>query len=173
MPASSLIAAASKRLKSALADESGSALLELTLVVALLGMPMLLAVGEMGSLVYASAEIENAAHAGALYGSQSATFASDTAGMISAAQTEASDFGVLLVVTPLTYYACASAVGGTQYIGINAQANAKAACTGTNNHAVQFVQVSVTLQVTPLIRCPGLLTTITLNGSSVMEVQQS
>lgn len=153
-------------------EEAGSALVELALVVALLGMPLLLGAGAIGQLVYDAAEVANAAHAGALYGMQSAIFASDSAGITSAAQAEAADFGTSLTVVPLTYYACSNAIGGTQYTGSNAQSNAQAACTGTNNHALQFVQVPTALQVTLAIHCPGLPSTLTLTGSSVMEVQQ-
>ena len=153
-------------------DEQGSALVELALVVALLGVPLLLATGEVGPLLYDAAEVQNAAHAGALYGMQSSTFAADTIGMITAAQTEATDFSSSLTVVPLTYYACATAIGGTQYTGSNAQSSAQSACTGTGNHPLEFVQVSTTLQVSPAIRCPGLATTFTLTGSSVMEVEQ-
>ncbi len=153
-------------------DESGSALIELALMVGLLGVPLLLGAGEVAPLMYDSAEIENAAHAGALYGMQSQVFAADSAGIISSAQTEAADFGTNLVVTPLTYYTCATSINSTQYTGTNALANATAGCTGINNHPLQFIQVTTTLQVIPSIRCPGLPATYTLTGFSMMEVEK-
>ena len=150
--------------------ERGSSLIEVALVSALLGVPLLLGTAEIGLLVYDSIEISNAAHAGALYGMQSLTFAADTAGMISAEQADAADFGAALLVTPTAYYACSSAVGGTRYTGSNAQSNAAAACTGGSNHALEFVQVKTTTSVTPAIHCPGLPSSFVLAGSSVMEV---
>jgi Flp pilus assembly protein TadG len=152
--------------------ETGSALIELALVVGLLGVPMLLGTAEMGILAYDSIEVTDAANAGALYGMRSSTFSADTTGITTAAKAEASDFATIMTVTPTTYYVCATAVTGTQYTGTNAQTNAAAACTGTNNHALQFVQVGTSVSVTPPILCPGLPKTFTLHGTSVMEVEQ-
>lgn len=159
-------------LRTLLREDVGSALIELALTVGLLGVPLLLGTGALAPLAYASVEVDNAAHAAALYGSQSPTFAADNAGITSAAQAEATDYNTSLTVVPLVFYACATAIGGTHYTGNNAQANATSACTGTNNHSLQFVQVKAMLKVTPVIRCPGLSTTFTLTGTSVMEVQQ-
>ena len=160
------------RALSGLRGESGNALVEVALICSLLGVPLLLGTGEMGYVVYDSIEISNAAHAASLYGMQSATFASDTAGMRTAAQNEATDFGAALTVTPTSYWACSSAIGGTQYTGGSAQTNANAACTGGTNHALEFVQVNTSATVTPLVHCPGLPTSFALSGSSVMEVEQ-
>lgn len=153
-------------------SESGSALVELALVVGILGVPFLMGTGEMGILVYYSIEVTNAANAGALYGMRSQTFAADTAGMTTAAQADASDFGTRLGVTPSTYFVCATAVTGTQYTGTSAKTNATAACTGTNNHALQFVQVNTSVTVTPPIKWPAIPSSFTLNGTAAMEVEQ-
>ena len=155
-----------------LRGESGSALVELALICALLGVPLLLGTGELGFVVYDSIEVSNAAHAGALYGMQSLTFAADTAGIRTAAQDEAGDFGTAVTVTPSAYYACSSAIGGTKYTGTNAQSNATAACTGGSNHALEFIQVATSVTVTPGMHCPGLPSTFSVLGSSVMEVEQ-
>lgn len=152
--------------------ESGSALVELALVVALLGVPLLLGTAQMGAVIYDSIEVTDSANAGALYGMQSSTFSVDTAGMIAAAQADAPDFGTKLSVTPTSYYVCALTVNGTKYTGTQAQANATAACTGTGNHALQFVQVNTSATVNPMIHCPGLAKTFTLTGQSAMEVEQ-
>lgn len=153
-------------------DERGSALVELAIFVSFFATPLLLGTADMGFLVYDSIEITNAAHAAAIYGMQSSTFAANTTGMTSAGQMEAADFGTAVTVTPTTYYACATAVGGTQYTGTNAQATATAACTGSSNHALQFVQVNTSASVTPPIRFPGLPVSFTVRGTSVMEVEQ-
>jgi Flp pilus assembly protein TadG len=147
-------------------------MIEVALITSLLGVPLLLGTAEVGYVVYDSIEISNAANASSLYGMQSSTFASDTAGMKTAAQNEATDFGAALTVTPTSYYACSSAIGGTQYTGPSAQSNANAACTGGTNHALQFVQVNTSATVTPLVHCPGLPTSFALTGSSVMEVEE-
>ncbi|MGD0797694.1 MAG: hypothetical protein ABR910_08215 [Acidobacteriaceae bacterium] len=155
-----------------LRGECGSAVLELALVCAFFAPPLLLGTAQMGILVYDSIEIANAAGAATSYGMQSLTYAANTSGITTAAQTEASDFGTALSVTPTTFYACANALGGTQYTGTNAQSNANAGCTGSGNHELEFVKVVTNATVTPAIHCPGLPTSFTLTGSSVMEVEE-
>jgi Flp pilus assembly protein TadG len=155
-----------------LRGESGNALVELALIFSLVAMPLLIGTAEMGFLVYDSIEVSNAAHAGSMYGMLSLTYASDTAGMRSAAQAESSDFGTNLTVTPTSYYACSGAVTGTKYTGANAQANAATACTGGSNHPLEFVQVTTSASVTPPVTLPALPASFTITGSSVMEVQQ-
>jgi Flp pilus assembly protein TadG len=155
-----------------LKGERADSLVELAVFFAFLGLPLLAGMGELGLLVYDSIEISNAANAGAMYGMQSQVFAQSSSGIIGAAQAEASDFGTSLSVVPATYYACSTSLGGTQYTGTNAQSNAKSACTGGSNHALQFIQVGVSVVVTPAVQCPGLPNTFTLTGSAVMEVEQ-
>jgi len=150
----------------------GDALTELALFVAFLGVPLLLGTTEVGFLVYDSMEVSSAADAGSYYGMQNLTAAADNTGMTSAARSEAPDFGAGLTVTPTAYYVCSTAVGGTQYTGGSAQANATAACTGGANHPLEFVKVVTSASVTPPVHCPLLSTTFTVSGSSVMEVEQ-
>jgi hypothetical protein len=145
---------------------------EAALIVSFLGIPLLAGTAQMGLLVYYSIEVSNAAHAATMYGMQSLVFASNTAGMTTVAQAEATDFGTSMTVTPITYYACSNAVGGTQYTGVSAQLTATLACTLSLSHALEFVQVTTSVSVTPSIHLPGLPATFTLVGSSVMEVEQ-
>jgi len=153
--------------------ESGNALIELALMFSLLGIPLLLGTVEMGYAVYDSVEIANAANAGALYGMQNATDAASSSGITTSAQAEAPDFGSSLTVTPTTFYVCTSAVGGTQYSTSSyTQAQAAAKCTGTGNHALEFVQVLTSATATPPVHCPGLAKTFTLGGTAVLEVEQ-
>jgi Flp pilus assembly protein TadG len=156
----------------AVRGECGSSLVEVALSFALLGMPLIIGTADMGFVVYDSIEVTNAAHAAAMYGMQSATYAANTSGMTTAAQNEATDFGTNLSVTPTSYYACSSAIGGTQYTGSSAQTNATSACTGGTNHALPFVKVTTSVTVTPPIHLPILPRTFTVTGSSVMEVEQ-
>jgi Flp pilus assembly protein TadG len=153
-------------------EDSGNSVVELALIVGLFAPPLLLGTAQLSILIYDSIEVSNAAHAAAMYGMRSLTYASETSQIITAAQTEASDFGTSLAVTPTLYYACSNAVGGTQYTGTNAQSNATAACTGGTNHPLEFVQVVARESVTPMIHFSGLPATMTLTGSSVMEVEE-
>jgi len=157
----------------ALRGESGQALIEVSLIWALLGLPLILGTAEIATVIYDSIEIDNASHAGSAYGGQSITYASSTSGIQTAARAEASDFpGTSLTVTPTTYYVCANAPTGTQYTGSSAQANATAACTGGTNHAVEFLQVVASANVTPPFHFPGIATSFPISSTSVMEVVQ-
>jgi Flp pilus assembly protein TadG len=150
--------------------EGGSALVELALVVAVLGVPLLLGVAQMGVLVYDSIEVSDAANAGALFGMQNSTDAVDNTNMTTAARKDAPEFGANLGVSPSTYWVCALAVTGTQSAGANG--NQTLSCTGTGNHALQFVQVSTSVTVTPFIHCPGLPPSFLLTGQAAMEVEK-
>ncbi len=161
-----LIAKVIRRLRS----NSGNAALEFAFAFGIIGTPMLLGTSELAILIYDSIEVSNSAHAGAMYGMMSSTFAADTAGMRNAAQADAADFGSSLTVTPTTYYACSNAVGGTQY---PTQSAAAAACpANSGNHYLQFVQVVSSIKITPPMQCPGLPKTWNVSGTSITEVQE-
>jgi Flp pilus assembly protein TadG len=150
-------------------ERRGSSTIELALILVCLGSPLLLGTAEVGYLVYDSIEISNAAHAGALYGMQSNTNASNSSAITTAAQSEASNFGTNLSVTPSVFWVCSTAEGGTQYTTSSA---ATTACTGSGNHPLEYLQVSVSAPATPPIHFPGMPATYTLSGSSTMEVEE-
>jgi hypothetical protein len=158
------------RMHKRLMNNAGNAALELAFAFGIFGTPLLLGTTELSMLVYDSIELSSSAHAGAMYGMISSTFAGDTAGIEKAAQAEAADFGTNVTVTPTTYYACSSAVDGTQY---SSQSAAAAVCPGiASNHYLQFVKVVSSMSITPPVTCPGLPKTWTVSGTSVMEVQE-
>jgi Flp pilus assembly protein TadG len=161
-----------ERMRGLLHGEQGSSMVELALVVSLLGIPMLAGTAEMGLTVYDSIEVSNAANAGAYYGMQSSTLAINTSGISAAAKAEAADFSNNLSVVSSTYYACSANLTGTQYTGASAQANATSGCTGTGNHPLEFVQVTVSVTVTPGIHLPTLASSFALSHTAVMEVEQ-
>jgi hypothetical protein len=153
-----------------LTDNAGNAALELAFAFGVFGTPLLLGTSELAVVIYDSIELSNCAHAGAMYGMMSSTFAGDTTGIQNAAQAEAADFGTNVTVTPTTYYACSSAVDGTQY---STQTAAEAACpANASNHYLQFVKVVSSMNINPPVKCPGLPKTFTVTGTSVMEVQE-
>jgi len=153
---------------SCLRDEAGQAVVEMTLLMVLFGVPLMLGTGEFGILIYDSIEVSNAAHAGAMFGMMSMANASDTSEIISVAQAEASDFGANLTVTPTYYWACSTSLAGATYA---TQAAANTACTGAS-HPLEFVKVVTSASATPLIHCPGLPKTVAMNGLSIMEVEE-
>jgi Flp pilus assembly protein TadG len=158
------------RMRKRLSDNAGNAALELALAFGVFGTPLLLGTSELAMVIYDSIELSNCAHAGAMYGMMSSTFAGDTTGIQNAAQAEAADFGTNVTVTPTTYYACSSAVDGTQY---STQTAAAAACpVNASNHYLEFVKVVSSMSINPPMKCPGLPKTWTVSGTSVMEVQE-
>jgi hypothetical protein len=157
--------------------DCGSALVELGLVVSILGLPVLLGSTDIATLIYGSIEIENAAHAGAMYGMQGTCCILQTAAITTAAQNEAADFGTKLTVTPTSYYACSASQGGTQWTGTGnvidstSLATAKTNCTGTSGHVLSFVKVVASAPITLPFHCCGLPSSVTLRRTSVMESQ--
>jgi Flp pilus assembly protein TadG len=154
---------------SACDNSVGSAILELALVLSIFGVPLLLGTVESGVLLFNYSEIANAAHVGAVYGMRSSTFASDSPGIVDAGRAEAYTLGAALTVTPLIYYACSAALDGTHY---SSPTDATAACTGSSNHSLQFIQVTASASITPPMHLPGLPARITMQSVSVMEVQE-
>ncbi|MGD0729683.1 MAG: hypothetical protein ABR956_00360 [Terracidiphilus sp.] len=153
-----------------LRDDSGNAVVELALVVSFFGAPMLFATVDLSTLFFDSIEISNASHSAAMYGMQSASYASQTTTMTTIAQADASDFASANVsVTPTIYYACSNAQGATQY---NTNSAATSACTGSGNQPLEFVQVVVSAPVTLPFTCCGLPTSNTLSSTSVMQVEE-
>jgi Flp pilus assembly protein TadG len=147
-------------------QETGGALAETALMVALVAVPLVLGTTDMATLVYASIEIAGAAHAGAL-AAMSGT--NTNAAIQTAAQAEAGDFlAANVTATPSAYYACSAAESGTSYTTL---ASATTNCTGTGNHPIHFVEVVVSAPVTLPFHCCGLTSPVTLNSSSVMEVE--
>jgi hypothetical protein len=154
----------------ALRGNAGNATLELALALSFFGTPLMLGTYETSVLVHDSIEVVNAAHAGAMYGMMSSTFASDTSGIQSAAQSEASGFGAGLTVTPTIYYVCSQAMTGTQY---TTQTAANTACpSGQTNHNLEMIQVATSASVTLPVHIVALPSTLTLSGTSVMEVEE-
>jgi len=158
------------RMHKRLMNNAGNAALEFAFAFGIFGTPLLLGTTELSMLIYDSIELSNSAHAGAMYGMISSTFAGDTAGIQNAAQAEAADFGTNVTVTPTTYYACSNAVDGTQYSSESAAAAVCPASAG--NHYLQFVKVVSSMSINPPVTCPGLPKTWTVSGTSVMEVQE-
>lgn len=149
-------------------DETGSALIELAISLSVFGIPLFLGTIYAGVLLFDSIELANAAHAGALYGMQSSTYASDSTGITAATQAESPDLGAAIGVTPTVFFACSSAIDGARY---STQTDAASACTGSS-HPLEFIQVTATYSATPFARIAGMQQTVNLTSTSVMEVEE-
>jgi Flp pilus assembly protein TadG len=146
----------------ALRDTTGAALVELALVVPVF-IALLLGAAELARLAYASIEVSNAARAGVAYGSQSSSTASDLTGMQTAATNDGGNV-TGLSATASQFWACSSS--SVPYV----QLSSPPTCTGTGNHLLNYVQVTTTATVDPLVHLPGLPSTFTLRGLAIMRV---
>jgi len=150
-------------------SERGSAAIELAIAICIFCPVVLFGTADLAAVSYDSIEVTSAAHVGATYGMRSATYASSTAAIQTAAQNEAADFGSNLTVTPTIFYACALTINGTQY---STQSAATSACTGAGNHVLEFLQVNTSVTVNAPFHLPAIATSYTLHGQAIMEVEE-
>jgi Flp pilus assembly protein TadG len=146
----------------ALRNTVGGAMVELALVVPIFT-TLLVGAAEFARVAYASIEVSNAARAGVAYGSQSSSTASDLTGMQTAATNDGGNVSGLSA-TASQFWACSSST--VPYV----QLSSPPTCTGTGNHLLNYVQVTTTATVNPLVHLPGLPATYTLRGLAIMRV---
>ncbi len=139
--------------------EAGQALVELALTMPLLAL-LLLGAAELGRLAYAAIETSNAARAGVQYGAQNHITASDYAGMQVAATNDSPNVPGL-TATAIHFCGCSDGTPSTCSTGD---------CAGAR--ILEYVQVNTSTTFDPLVYCPGLPRTFTVNGQSIMRVWQ-
>jgi Flp pilus assembly protein TadG len=135
------------------AAEFGGALLVLV--------PLLLAAADFGRLYYTSVTLQDAARAGAQYGSQSVTTAADTAGIKAAATADASNISGI----------SASASQCTCATGSNVTSCPTSYCSSAPTDAT-FVTVSTSATFNTIVNYPGIPSSVALTGQAVMMVEQ-
>lgn len=141
------------------ARESGEALVELAVATSLLVLICLGSV-EFGQVAYTSTEVAGSAKAGAQYGAQNGATASDSNGITSAATAAAPNLSGMAVTAT---YACACSDGSAS------------TCLLTdcpNSHIEESVIVKTSYVLTPIVKIPGLASTLTVTGSSIRECGQ-
>lgn len=132
--------------------DEGASLLETALIAPVL---LLLVSGtvDLGRAYDAAIEVQEAAHSGALYGTQNPT---DSTGMQKAAEGQASNFSGL---TATASYGCECSDGSS----------AVASCTTIPTCAynyVDYVSVTATVEFSPIFPYPGLPSSFKLNSTS-------
>ena len=137
----------------------GQAAVELAVAVPVLVL-LLLAGVDYGRVFYMSIGVNNAARAGAQYGSQTVITAADATGMIAAARSDASNLSTLTAtasqctcVTSTTVTACPSGY-----------------CT--NAPQATFVEVDTQGVFHTIVSYPGIPSSTTISGKAIMQVQQ-
>ncbi len=136
-------------------EEDGTSILETALVLPVL-LLMLVGAVDLGRAYYTAIEVNSAAHAGAMYGSQNA---SDVAGMITAANAEAPDVAGL---TPTAMYGCECSDGS----GISPSCSSTPSCP---YNTVYYVEVDTTATYTPLLSLSGVFGPLNLKSSARMR----
>jgi len=132
---------------------------EFTLIATILA-ALMLAAADFSRMFFMSIAVNNAARAGAQYGSQSLITAADSAGMQTAATTDGSN------ISGLT----ASASQCT--CGTSTTVPACAASYCTNNPGATYVTVNTSATFTTFVNYPGIPSSVALAGHAIMQVQQ-
>lgn len=162
------------------AAQSGQTLLEVALLTPLL-LLLLLGVIEMGRYAYIGILVGNAAHAGAMYGSENVANSADTAGIQTAADNDFQNNGQSisnLTVNSTTSCGCDSAgtiSGLTNACSTTANPaipTTIAACTTGGGHWVIMCNVEAKGTFTSLFSYPGIPASINLDRTAIMRVAQ-
>jgi len=136
----------------------GASLVEFGLLLPLLCL-LLIGVIDFGRAYYLDIEVSNAAHAGALYGTQNST---DITGMQNAATGDAQD---VTGMTATATYGCECSDGSS----VTPLCSSQPTC-GVN--AVNYVQVTTSATYHPLFPWPGIPSSVSLQGSAKLRAGQ-
>jgi Flp pilus assembly protein TadG len=138
---------------------AGQSLIETALLASFFAL-LLVGIAELGRVAYAAIEVSNAARAGAAYGAQNGSTASDTTGIATAAANDAAN---LTGLTTTSSYACICSDGTAS------------TCTHgdcSTSHIEETLTVNTQVTFDPLIHLPGLPSTYTLKGKAVQKCLQ-
>lgn len=140
--------------------EIGQSAAEFAIIVPVL-LLLLVAIADFGRVFFVSVAVNNAARAGAQYGSQSVITAADSIGMKAAAVKDA--LNVSNWNTP-TASQCTCEV--------SAVVTHCAASYCTNAPSATYVEVDTSATFHTLLTYPGIPSSTTLSGKAVMQVQE-
>jgi len=149
--------------------ESGNALVELAITLPLFAL-LILGAAEIANLAWASVEVNNAARAGAAYGSISRANAANIPNIELAAQNEAPKLTLAFPNPPTQVcYCVTSGTPGSPDVGCTT--TNLTSCTSPSIIQVA-VQVNTQAAVSPLVHYPGLPATYTVRAQATMGVLQ-
>jgi Flp pilus assembly protein TadG len=138
----------------------GQSAVELAFAVPVLAL-MLVGAADFARVFFFGIAVNNAARAGAQYGSQTLITAADISGMQTAATTDGSNVPSLSATASLC--TCQSPRGSVA-------ACADSYCDPNSN--ATFVEVDTSASFSTLVTYPGIPSSMTLTGKAVMQVQQ-
>lgn len=142
-----------------LKSEAGASIIEFAIVLPILAL-LLVGIIDLGRWAYYSVVAANSARAGAQYGAQDATHASDTTGMTAAVNAES---GQAVTWNTINATEQCSVSGG-------ALANCSSGSTNPPTNTTYYVKVQVSGTFSPLIRYPGFTNGLQVSGSSILRV---
>jgi Flp pilus assembly protein TadG len=153
-----------RRMKTRRESEAGQALVELSLTLTLILIPLLIGAAEFARAAYAYIEVSNAARAAVAYGAQTHATALDSAGMLTAARNDyAFDPTKLTLLTSSYVCTCSDT-------GLSASCTSGTACSGAHLELTLTVQTTATFD--PGFYEPFLSRSFTINGIAVQKVLQ-
>jgi Flp pilus assembly protein TadG len=138
---------------------SGQSMVEFAIAVGVLSL-LLVVVADFARVFYESVGLQNAARAGAQYGSQSVITAADVNGMEAAATLDGANVASL---TP-TASQC------TCESGTSVASCPSSYCSA--NSTATFVEVDTSATFKTIVNYPGVPSSLTLTGKAVMQVEQ-
>jgi len=148
--------------------DSGQSMLEFALMLPFL---MLLMVGviEIGRAIYYTVEVNHAATAGVVYGSQNATTAQNTGQMQTYATSDAAITGMSAVAA--NGCTCDNGTGTSCTYPVSSMLTC-ATISCPSGQVVECVQVTTQATITPIFHFPGLPMSYQANGEAVMRVRK-
>jgi Flp pilus assembly protein TadG len=146
-------------------DKRGTSLLELALVLPVLTLVLVGAI-DLGRVFYATAEVANAAHAGAEYGARTVSLATDTAGMKQVAANDAVDVSGI-TTTASSSCSCTSIQGS----GLSVACPSAASICGSNSPFLVYVTVTTSKSLVPMFPWPKVPNPITVSASATMRAK--
>jgi Flp pilus assembly protein TadG len=145
-------------------SESGSSTAELALVLPVM-IGLLLGALDYARVFYYAQAVTHAVTVGAMYGAQSLTNSQDSAGMVSAATTAATDISGFSA-TAARSCKCWSASAGTE----TAMGTCTSTCTSPSVVRI-YVTVNGTGVFNTFVNYPGIPSSVTINRSARMRAQ--
>ena len=144
--------------------EAGQALVELSLTMVMILIPLLVGAAEFARVAYSYIEVSNSARAAVAYGAQNGATALDTQGMLTAARNDYSlDPSALTLVQ--SSYVC-----NCSDTGLSVSCTDATVCAGA--HLEKTLTVQTTANFDPGFYEPFLSRTFTINGIAVQKVLQ-
>ena len=140
----------------------GQSAVELAIVLPVL-LLLLVVIADFARVFFVSIAVNNAARAGAQYGSQKPQTAADSAGMVAAASADAANISNWNTPTA-SQCTCVGAI--PQTVPLCAASYCTHAPTAT------YVTVNTSATYNTILNYPGISSSYTLTGQAIMQVQQ-